>query len=1227
MKQGFKKALVMLLSVAMVFTFMAMPVYADEAEGGITVYLTVSDHGTIATANDGSAMAWREVTVTDIDGDGHYYFDEALVAAHKAYNSEDGYAVEASGWVKKLWGQTNDAGFSFIRNNDTTDLVTIAEIAEGDHLVASSNKDEMLYLDWASFFDKYETEVTAGETFTLNMKGFPAMTKNAPSAAAGMQVGIFKDGAFQAIDGAVTDESGNVSLSFNEPGSYIISASGSASDTVDLTVTYVLQGIVNLDDKAVYGKMDFNTYESWFGYTTEDYGEGPYPYDEIQWMLYMDEDFEIVNDPADFEDGYLLYSGNAICSCPIIAPCCIVNVTAPEPTALDLVLASIDELSNDATTYTADDIERVEAIQAAYEALSAEDQATVDSTFNHPSGDGQSYGRILESALWAVRSYTTDDSTTLVPGTYTTSTTPAVSSESSKGKSDSSRVRNWWVESVEVSADGKATAYIYVTSGEATANKLTSYPSVWAGGKNIARDANNNYAIPVDLNGITYFGGVSSSMPRPTMYALTTTITEPTALDLVLASIDELSNDATTYTADDIERVEAIQAAYEALSAEDQATVDSTFNHPSGDGQSYGRILESALWAVRSYTTDDSTTLVPGTYTTSTTPAVSSESSKGKSDSSRVRNWWVESVEVSADGKATAYIYVTSGEATANKLTSYPSVWAGGKNIARDANNNYAIPVDLNGITYFGGVSSSMPRPTMYALTTTITEPAEPVDVTLTLNNKGVLAADKNGAAVVERSVTVTDLDKDGHLTVDEALVAAHDAYYEGGAAGYATGDPYGYGTTVTKLWGADTTNTLFYVNGEGIPTGVTADEIAAGDSIFASVNADDANYADWYTKFDKTNGGEVNAEDDVTLTLTGHLGMAYTDEEKEFKPLEGIQIGIWNNGEFEPIEGAVTDADGKATFHIGKAGNIIVTAKGTVPGTSWEGKEIECPTMAPYCTFKVTKTSEQKADQNLTATVAAAKGIVSVGKTTTINVEGVMEDAELTFTPAKEGIITVDKNGKVTAKKVGSVQVVVSAAETDNYKAASTTVKVYVVPGATSSVTVSNLATGMKVYWKQVAGATGYRVYRNGSLVTTIKSGTTVSYIDKEANTNGTKYTFKVVAYSSQGTSRLSKSLTTYRVSRPAISSVKNSSAKVMKVTWGKNSKATGYEIMYSTSSSFASGNKTVTVGSASTVSRGIGGLTKGKTYYVKMRTYKTVSGKKYYSAWSVVKTVKITK
>ena len=217
-------------------------------------------------------------------------------------------------------------------------------------------------------------------------------------------------------------------------------------------------------------------------------------------------------------------------------------------------------------------------------------------------------------------------------------------------------------------------------------------------------------------------------------------------VDEVLAAIGELSSDPRDFTAADTERVEAIQADYDALSAEDQATIDSTFDHPSGDGQSYGRILEAALWAVRSYGTDTSTTLAPGTYTTTSDPAVSSESNKGKSDSSRTRNWWVESVVVE-NGQATANIYVTSGAATAAKLTSYPSVWIGGQSIERNSdNNNYSIPVDLNGTTYFGGVSSSMPRPIMYKLNTTIEEPdpVEPVqDIELTItNNTGMFKAE-----------------------------------------------------------------------------------------------------------------------------------------------------------------------------------------------------------------------------------------------------------------------------------------------------------------------------------------------------------------------------------------------------------------------------------------------------------------------------------------------------
>ena len=207
---------------------------------------------------------------------------------------------------------------------------------------------------------------------------------------------------------------------------------------------------------------------------------------------------------------------------------------------VDDVRTAISTLSADPTSYTAADKARVEAIQSDFDALSAEDQAILDSETYQAADEtmpesGQSYGRILESALWAVNSFGTDTSTTLANGTYTTSTNPAVSSESSKGKSDSSRVRNWWVESVVVE-NGQATANIYVTSGAATANKLTSYPSVWIGGQTIDRAADNTYPIPIDLNGTTYFGGVSSSMPTPIMYALDTTIAEPESIELAITN-------------------------------------------------------------------------------------------------------------------------------------------------------------------------------------------------------------------------------------------------------------------------------------------------------------------------------------------------------------------------------------------------------------------------------------------------------------------------------------------------------------------------------------------------------------------------------------------------------------------------------------------------------------------------------------------------------------------
>ena len=80
----------------------------------------------------------------------------------------------------------------------------------------------------------------------------------------------------------------------------------------------------------------------------------------------------------------------------------------------------------------------------------------------------------------------------------------------------------------------------------------------------------------------------------------------------------------------------------------------------------------------------------------------------------------------------------------------------------------------------------------------------------------------------------------------------------------------------------------------------------------------------------------------------------------------------------------------------------------------------------------------------------------------------------------------------------------------------------------------------------------------------------------------------------------------------------------KSLTVKWAKKTtQTTGYQIQYSTSSKFKNA-KTLTVSKNKTTSRKITKLKAKKKYYVRVRTYKTVSKKKYCSSWSKAKTVK---
>lgn len=108
-------------------------------------------------------------------------------------------------------------------------------------------------------------------------------------------------------------------------------------------------------------------------------------------------------------------------------------------------------------------------------------------------------------------------------------------------------------------------------------------------------------------------------------------------------------------------------------------------------------------------------------------------------------------------------------------------------------------------------------------------------------------------------------------------------------------------------------------------------------------------------------------------------------------------------------------------------------------------------------------------------------------------------------------------------------------------------------------------------------------------------------------------------------GTYTFSSKLSNMTKSR--VSSVKNLKGKQAKVTWAKKADADGYQIQIATNKKFTKNKKTQTYSGNYINNYTFTKLKKGKTYYARVRTYKFVGGKRYYSDWSSVKKVKIAK
>lgn len=217
-----KRLLSLLLALTMALSLATTGAWAADQDS-IQVTVTIANQGAIAVGKNNTLMAQVPVTVTDRNGDGEIKYDDAMIAVHKAYceQGEAGFVINGD-WVTTLWGGTEGVG-GFYRNNTLTATVNKEIIQNGDALTAFSYADTADWSDKYSFFDQSTVSVKTGETLTLNLKKQGYNEAATPANAA--LCTIDKTGAFQEMN-VTTDDKGNATFSFDQAGTYVVSAYG-----------------------------------------------------------------------------------------------------------------------------------------------------------------------------------------------------------------------------------------------------------------------------------------------------------------------------------------------------------------------------------------------------------------------------------------------------------------------------------------------------------------------------------------------------------------------------------------------------------------------------------------------------------------------------------------------------------------------------------------------------------------------------------------------------------------------------------------------------------------------------------------------------------------------------------------------------------------------------------------------------------------------------------------
>ena len=376
------------------------------------------------------------------------------------------------------------------------------------------------------------------------------------------------------------------------------------------------------------------------------------------------------------------------------------------------------------------------------------------------------------------------------------------------------------------------------------------------------------------------------------------------------------------------------------------------------------------------------------------------------------------------------------------------------------------------------------------------------------------------------------------------------------------------------------------------------------------------------------------------------------------------IPCVLWDNNAFAVYNGNSIVLNSEYHGYINRKNNTVTSP----------AKDVIEALMKPY---------GKKADLNCSSSVT-----IVAGQSKNIGASSSTSGAVLTYKSTTPSICTVDKNGNVTALKTGTgyvtvtasatgynsvskdVKIVVSKKSLNNglitlsetsyvydgtYKKPAATVTFggkVLQEGKDYTISYRNnlnvgvttvIATGMGDY-------TGY-TSKNFTITKRAMAGGTVSVASSvsftgsnitpsvtvkvagRTLTSGTDYTVSYSNNKNVGTSNVyvygkgnySGSLSAKFDIVPAKQQIQKLETKYKGffVDWAQKGSATGYDVEYSVNANMSGAvSKHLTANKPDTLT--VSGLSGGKTYYVRVRSYTNVNGKVYYGAWSDVKSIK---